>query len=50
MQLSSVEKAARSLEAERQVLDDSVGMLEATLGAWNKIIARTHALLDPATR
>lgn len=45
MQLSSVDKAVRALEAERQTLDDSVEMLESTLAAWNKIIARTNALL-----
>jgi hypothetical protein len=39
MQLSSVEKAARTLEADRQALDESIGLLEATLGAWNKLIA-----------
>lgn len=45
MQLSSVDKAVHALEAERQALDDSVRILEATVGAWAKVAARTKALL-----
>jgi GTP-binding protein EngB required for normal cell division len=45
MQLSSVEKMVQALETERVTLDQSAEVLEATIGAWNKLITRTEALL-----
>mmetsp|Transcript_21667 Transcript_21667/g.58316 ORF Transcript_21667/g.58316 Transcript_21667/m.58316 type:complete len:768 (-) Transcript_21667:198-2501(-) len=48
MQLSAVDKARQAYEQEREALNDAIEVLDATLGAWNKLITRTEAITAPS--
>jgi len=45
MQLAAVDKAKNALEVDKQAIAEAMEMLVSTKGAWEKLIARTNALV-----